>query len=180
MGVLTMEIKKMNKTLIENEKEVKRLTKQLEKAKEEKKTQKEYEKDLAKAVEHDCIECMKRNFEKEGFTNACINLQLVKTRQDIIKNVAESEVERQYLDDNYERIFNKVRKIYQNDEKAKQQIQEIILRKQLEEQQIQEEKDARFENGVKIFFNILKWIAIIIFAPIVLLFIFISMCAKNK
>lgn len=180
MGVLTMEIKKMNKTLIENEKEVKRLTKQLEKAKEEKKTQKEYEKDLAKAVEHDCIECMKRNFEKEGFTNACINLQLVKTRQDIIKNVAESEVERQYLDDNYERIFNKVRKIYQNDEKAKQQIQEIILRKQLEEQQIQEEKDARFENGVKIFFNILKWIAIIIFAPIALLFLFISMCAKNK
>ena len=60
-------------------------------------------------------------------------------------------------------------------------MQEVIKNKdKLLEQQIQEEKDLKFENGMKIFFNILKWIAIIIFAPIVLLFIFISMCAKGK
>ena len=140
MGVLTMEIEKMNKTIIENQKEVERLTKQLEKAKEEKKTQKEYERDLKIAVENDCINCMKRDFEKEGYTNACINLQLAKTRQDIIENVAESEIERQYLDNNYERIFNKVKRIYENDEKAKKGYLELETQKQLEEIQKQEEK----------------------------------------
>ena len=180
MGVLTMEIEKVNKNIVNNQKEVERLTKQLEKAKEEKKTQKEYERDLKKAVEHDCIECMRRDFEKEGFTNACINLQLVTTRQAILENVPESEIERQYLDDNYERIFNKVKKIYANNEKSKEQIQLLQNQKQIEEQQRQEEQDTKFENGIKIFFNILKWICIIIFAPIVFLFIFISMCAKGK
>ena len=140
MGVLTMEIEKMNKTIIENQKEVERLTKQLEKAKEEKKTQKEYERDLKIAVENDCINCMRRDFEKEGYTNACINLQLAKTRQDIIENVAESEIERQYLDNNYERIFNKVKRIYENDEKAKKRYLELETQKQLEEIQKQEEK----------------------------------------
>src|SRR5699024_8655564 len=100
MGVLTMEVKKLNKTIEENQKEAERLARQLERAKEEKKTRKEYERDIKKAVEHDCIECMKRDFEKEGFQNACINLQLVTTRQAILKNVAESEIERQYLDNN--------------------------------------------------------------------------------
>ena len=36
MGALTMEVEKMNKTIIENQKEVEKLTRQLEKAKEEK------------------------------------------------------------------------------------------------------------------------------------------------
>ena len=180
MGVLTMEVEKMNKTIIENQKQVEKLTRQLEKAKEEKRTQKEYERDLKKAVEHDCIQCMKRDFEEEGFTNACINLQLVTTRQSILENVPESEFERQYLDDNYERIFNKVKKIYANNEKSKQQIHQIELQKQFEKYQKQNESDEKFEKNVKTFFNILKWICIIIFAPIVLLFIFISMCAKGK
>ena len=180
MGVLTMEVKKLNKTIEENQKEAERLARQLERAKEEKKTRKEYERDIKKAVEHDCIECMKRDFEKEGFQNACINLQLVTTRQAILENVPESEIERQYLDDNYERIFNKVKKIYANNEKSKERIQLLKNQQQLEEQQIQEQQDTKFENGIKIFFKILKWICIIIFAPIVLLFIFISMCAKGK
>lgn len=180
MGALTMEVEKINKSIIENQKEVERLTKQLEKAKEEKKTEKEYEKDLKIAVENDLISTMKGYFEREPFQNACINLQLASTRQEILNNVSESEFERNWIDKNYERIYNKVRKIYENDMKAKQQIQNMILQKQLEEQQIQDEKDAKFEIGIKIFFSILKWIAIIIFAPIVLLFIFISMCAKGK
>lgn len=173
MGVLTMEMEKINKSMMDNQKEVEKLTKQLEKAKEEKKTQKEYQRDLKKAVEYDCINCMKDDFEKEGYTNACINLQLATTRQAILENIPESEFERQYLDDNYERFFNKVKRIYANDEKAKQQIQQINLQKQLKEEQ----KKNSFTNAVGL---ILKWILIIIFLPIVLLFIFISMCAKGK
>ena len=175
-----MEIEKVNKTMADNQKEVEKLTKQLEKAKEEKKTQKEYERDLKIAVENDLISTMKGYFEREPFQNACINLSLASTRQEILDNVPESEFERNQIDKNYERIFNKVKKIYENDMKAKQEIQNMILQEQLKQQQIENEKDAKFENGVKIFFDILKWICIIIFAPIVLLFIFISMCAKNK
>lgn len=180
MGVLTMEIEKVNKTMADNQKEVEKLTKQLEKAKEEKKTQKEYERDLKIAVENDLISTMKGYFEREPFQNACINLSLASTRQEILDNVPESEFERNWIDKNYERIFNKVKKIYENDMKAKQEIQNMILQEQLKQQQIENEKDAKFENGVRIFFNILKWICIIIFAPIVLLFIFISMCAKDR
>ena len=175
-----MEIEKVNKTMADNQKEVEKLTKQLEKAKEEKKTQKEYERDLKIAVENDLISTMKGYFEREPFQNACINLSLASTRQEILDNVPESEFERNQIDKNYERIFNKVKKIYENDMKAKQEIQNMILQEQLKQQQIENEKDAKFENGVKIFFDILKWICIIIFAPIVLLFIFISMCAKGK
>lgn len=182
MGVLTMEIEKMNKTIIENQKEVERLSRQLEKAKEEKKTQKEYERDLKKAVEHDCMECMKRDFEKEGFQNACINLQLVTTRQAILENVPESELERQYLDDNYERIFNKVKKIYANNEKARIQAEQL---------KAQQEEEARKNTtaykvlavlGVigLIILLILKWAVILGIGACIFVFILICMCAKDK
>lgn len=182
MGVLTMEIEKVNKNIINNQKEVERLTKQLEKAKEEKKTQKEYERDLKKAVEHDCIECMRRDIEKEGFTNACINLQLITTRQAILENVPESEFERQYLDDNYERIFNKVKKIYANNEKARIQAEQL---------KAQQEEEARKNTmaykvlatlgiiGLIILF-ILKWALIFGVGACVFVFILICMCAKDR
>lgn len=182
MGVLTMEVEKMNKTLIENQKKVEELTKQLEKAKEQKKTQKEYERGLKKAVEHDCIECMRRDFEKEGFTNACINLQLVTTRQAILENIPESEFERQYLDDNYERIFNKVKKIYANNEKAKMQAEQL---------KAQQEEQARKNTTVYkvlavlgviglIILLILKWALIFGVGACIFVFILICMCAKDR
>ena len=182
MGVLTMEVEKMNKTLIENQKKVEELTKQLEKAKEQKKTQKEYERGLKKAVEHDCIECMRRDFKKEGFTNACINLQLVTTRQAILENIPESELERQYLDDNYERIFNKVKKIYANNEKAKMQAEQL---------KAQQEEQARKNTTVYkvlavlgviglIILLILKWALIFGVGACIFVFILICMCAKDR
>lgn len=180
MGALTMKIEKVNKTITENQKQVERLTKQLEQAKEEKKNQREYEKDLKIAVENDLISTMKGYFEREPFHDACINLSLASTRQEILENVPESEFERNWVDKNYERVFNKVKKIYENDYKAKQQMQDMFFQKQLKQQQIQEEKDQKFENGVKIFFNILKWICIIIFLPIVLLFMLVYTFAKGK
>lgn len=182
MGVLTMEIEKMNKTIINNQKEVEKLTRQLEIAKEEKKTQKEYERDLKKAVEHDCIECMKRDFEKEGFQNACINLQLVTTRQAILKNVPESELERQYLDDNYERIFNKVKKIYANNEKAKMQVEQLKAQQEEEAQKNTTAYKVLAVLGVIgiIILLILKWAVILGIGACIFVFILICMCAKDK
>ena len=182
MGALTMEVEKMNKTIIENQKKVEKLTKQLEKAKEEKKTQKEYEKDLKKAVEHDCMECMKRDFEKEGFQNACINLQLVTTRQAILENVPESEFERQYLDDNYERIFNKVKKIYANNEKAKIQFDQLKAQQEEEARKNTTAYKVLATLGVigLIILLFLKWTLILGVGVCIFVFILICMCAKGK
>ena len=182
MGALTMEVKKLNKTIEDNQKQIEKLTRQLEIEKEKKKTQKEYERDLKKAVEHDCIECMKRDFEKEGFTNACINLQLITTRQAIIENVAESDIEAHYLDDNYERIFNKVKKIYANNEKAKMQAEQLKIQ--------QEEETRKNTTAYKILavlgvigliiLLILKWVVILGIGACIFIFILICMCAKGK
>ena len=177
-----MEIEKVNKTIIENQKEVEKLSRQLEKAKEEKKTRKEYERDLKKAVEHDCIECMKRDFEKEGFQNACINLQLVTTRQAILENVPESELERQYLDDNYERIFNKVKKIYANNEKAKMQVEQLKAQQEEEAQKNTTAYKVLAVLGVIgiIILLILKWAVILGVGACIFIFILICMCSKGK
>lgn len=182
MGALTMEVKKLNKTIEDNQKQIEKLTRQLEIEKEKKKTQKEYERDLKKAVEHDCIECMSEDFEKEGFTNACINLQLITTRQAIIKNVAESDIEVHYLDDNYERIFNKVKKIYANNEKAKMQAEQLKIQ--------QEEETRKNTTAYKILavlgvigliiLLILKWALILGIGACIFIFILICMCAKGK
>ena len=81
MGVLTMEMEKMNKTIVNNQKEVERLTRQLEKAKEEKKTQKEYEKDLKIALENDLYDSIDRVFERvlneNGTNETTLELALV-------------------------------------------------------------------------------------------------------
>lgn len=188
MGALTMEIEKVNRNLIDNQKKVEKLTKRLEQQKEEKKTQKEYERDLKIAVENDCINCMKRDFEKEGYKNACINLQLAKTRQDILDHVPESEFERNYLDKNYERIFNKVKKIYENDMKAQEQMQQLILKKQLEEQQVQQEQMKKSPAykillgiGVSglVLFALIKWALVFGIGACIIIFLVILGCSKK-
>ncbi len=195
MGALTMEIERLNKTIEQNQKEiqknqkeVEKLTRKLEQQKEEKKTQKEYERDLKIAIENDCINCMKRDFEKEGYRNACINLQLAKTRQDILDHVPESEFERNYLDKNYERIFNKVKKIYENDMKAQEQMQQLILEKQLEEQQVQQEQMKKSPAykillGICItglvLFTLMKWDLILGIGACIIIFLVILGCSKK-
>ena len=182
MGVLTMEMEKINKTIIDNQKEVERLTKQLEKAKEEKKTQKEYEKDLKIALENDLYDSIDRVFERtlseNGTNETTLELALLEyykadVRTACINEFGTNEIEKRYLDKIYDKTLKRVYNKWKNHVQY-YQIQETT------KQQKQEEQDAKFENGVKIFFNILKWICIIIFAPIVLLFIFISMCAKDR
>ena len=182
MGAITMEIEKLNKTMVENQKEVEKLTRQLEKSKEEKKAQREYERDLKIAVENDLISTMKGYFEREPFQNACINLQLLSTRQEILDNVPESEFERSWVDKNYERIFNKVKKIYSNNEKAKLEYEQLKM--QQEEELIQNTTSYKVFIVLSIvgfiLFLAIKWFLIVGIGATVLLFIFLSMCAKGK
>ena len=180
MGVLTMEMEKVNKTLEKNQKKVDELEKKLNRERKEKEKLKEYNKDIMKAVELDCYNYLKNEFDEQGYEKACINLQLTTIRNEIIKKVGTTTVEKQYLEQNYEKIFAKVKKIFENDKKAKNQIENIELQEKLKEEQIAEEKENRFIRICNAIGFIIKWSLIILFAPIVLLFIFISICAKGR
>ena len=159
--------------------------------------EKEYRKTNKKAIEKDLLIACKNNmrdsfdrvferaFNENGTNETTLQIALlqfynVENRNAYIAEFGKSTVEYDFLNEVYDKtlktVYNKWKKhveYCQFQDNIKQQEE---LQKQLE----QEEKDTKFENGVKIFFNILKWIAIIIFAPIVLLFIFISMCAKDR
>lgn len=112
--------------------EAEKLAKKLEYARQEKEQKREYERDLKKAVEKDCIQCFKRCFEREGYKKALYHLQLAETRKDILQNIPESESEFDYLDNNYERILNKVKKIYENDQNAKNELLTQQLKEELQ------------------------------------------------
>lgn len=190
--------------LVLNEKEL-LLMKDIEKEKSktpdekmsDKLAEKEYRKTNKKAIEKDSLIACKNNmrdsfdrvFErafKENGTNettlqiALLQFYKVENRNAYIAEFGKSTVERDYLNEVYDKtlktVYNKWKnhlEYYHFQDNIKQQEE---LQKQLE----QDEKDAKFERNVTIVFSILKWICIIIFAPIVLLFIFISMCAKGK
>lgn len=171
MGIIS-EVQKIKKEYkqakMETEKatkKVKELTKKLEVAKEEKQNKREYERDLKKAVKDDLITTFQRCFDRDGLRKGYLNLSLKATRDEILENVPENDLEGHYVDDNYERILNKVKKIYENDQKAKEELQKIELQKQLttalDQQRIQQEKKKKEEKKLDIFYlltNLFFWI----------------------
>lgn len=180
MGVLTMEIEKVNKTIVDNQKEVERLQRQLERAKEEKENKKQYERDLKIAVENDLKNCFYNCFEREGLKKGLINLSLKATRDEIIENVGENEIERNFIDNNYEKILNKVKKVYENDQKAKNTILAYQLQQQQIKEQEQEKKNQKWIIAFNIIGNIFKWFFIILFGGIYLIFKFVSDLANGR
>lgn len=195
MGVLTMEIEKVNKTIVDNQKEVEKLQRQLERAKEKKENQKQYEKDLHIAIENDLKNCFYNCFEREGLEKGLINLSLKITRDEVIQNVGENEFERNFIDNNYERVLSKVKKVYENDQKAKNIIIAYKLQQQQEQQrreteQEQEQEQTKQEKSNKrwntfeaichILGNILKWTCLILFGGIYLIFKFMSDLSKGR
>lgn len=133
-----------------------------------------------KSAKEELERCFCNSFEKYGTQTAILGLSLKNTRDDILSHIPESRIEYDYLNENYEKILNKIKKIYTNDEKAKMQLQQIEIQKQIEQEQLQREKDEKFERTCNAIGSILKWTLIIIFAPIILLFMFIAGLAKGK
>lgn len=124
-------------------------------------------------------------FEQNGINETSLEVTLlqyynVNTRNNYIKEFGKNTAQRNYLEKNYDKILKQVYNKWKKHVEYYKLQENIEQQKELEKQLQQELKDAKFERNVKIFFNILKWICIIIFAPIVLLFIFISMCAKDR
>ncbi len=140
-------------------KKAEQLAKKLEQEREKKQQKREYERDITKAVEKDCIQCMRKCFEREGCQKAFYYLQLSETRNDILQHVPESQQEYDYLDSNYERILNKVKKQYENNQKAKayfltEQLKEVQKQKEIEEAEQQKKQETK-----NIFFNIIAFLA---------------------
>lgn len=133
-----------------------------------------------KSAKEELERCFCNSFEKYGTQTAILGLSLKNTRDDILSHIPESRIEYDYLNENYEKILNKIKKIYINDEKAKMQLQQIKTQKQIEQEQLQRAKDEKFERTCNTIGLILKWSLIIIFAPIILLFMFIAGLAKGK
>ena len=169
MGVLTMKSKKMNKTIIDN--------------------QKEYERELNIAIKNELYNSMDRIFEnsfnENGANETTLQITLlqfykIENRNAYILEFGKTTIERDYLNGIYDKTLKTVYNKWKNHIEYCQFQNNVKKQEELQTQLEQDEKDAKFENGVRIFFNILKWICITIFAPIVLLFIFISMCAKDR
>lgn len=176
MGLITevqelkSEYKKARKEAEQATKKAEELQKKLDKKNEEKEEQKKYEKDLKKAVENDLITTFERCFERDGLEKGYINLRLKSTRDEILKNIPEGDQEWHYLNDNYEKILNKVKKIYENDKKAKEELMQNVLSKQLEQQKIKQEEKQKQEKKtnlyitlINIFFLLVNPITIILF-----------------
>lgn len=107
------------------QKQVDKLQKQLEQEKEKKKNERQYEKDIYKAVEQDLMSTFCRTFEKEGMAKGFLNLSLKITRDEILAHVAESDIEWHWINNNYERILNRTKKIYENDRKAQEELEKL-------------------------------------------------------
>lgn len=164
------EYKRAQKEAEQAAKKAEQLAKKLEQAREEKQQKREYERDITKAVEKDCIQCMRRCFEREGYQKAFYHLQLVETRNDILQHVSESQQEYDYLDNNYEKILNKVKKQYENDQKAKayfltEQLKKVQKQKEMQEAEVQKQKEIEEAKQQKkqetknIFFNLIVFLA---------------------
>lgn len=153
------EYKRAQKEAEQATKKAEQLAKKLEQAREEKQQKREYERDLAKAVEKDCVQCMRRCFDREGYQKAFYHLQLSKTRNDILQHIPESQKEYDYLDNNYEKILNRVKKQYENDQKAKayfltEQLKEVQKQKEIKEAEQQKKQETK-----NIFFNLIVFLA---------------------
>lgn len=105
----------------------------------------------------------------KDYKSGYINLSLVTTRKEIIENVAESTIERDYIYNNYEKILNKVKKIYENDEKAKNAYLHMKMQEQINQYTEQQKKEQKKIIIQTLLINIFKTIC----SPIGLILFFL-------
>lgn len=138
-------------------------------------------KDLLLSCENDLCDSIDRVFKKvinESETKeTTLELTLLQyykleTREACIAEFGKTVIEQNHLEKVYDKILKQVYNKWKNHVKYCKVQEEI--------NQQQEAQDTKFERNVRTFFSVLKWICIIIFAPIVLLFMFIYICAKDR
>ena len=108
----------------------------------------------------------------------------IENRDMLIKSIAKSEMEGDYLETNYNKILNEVIKKYELNEQYKEAQEKEIAQKYVEEMtptwEAERKKKERNENIITFFrvlWIIIKWIFIILFGGIYLLLKFICTLA---
>lgn len=112
--------------------EAEKLAKKLEYARQEKEQKREYERDIKKAIEKDFIKDLQIYINKNNYKKSFIDLYTIETRTNIINKFAKNDFEFDYINENYERILNKVKKIYENDQNAKNELLTQQLKEELQ------------------------------------------------
>lgn len=114
----------------ELQKKVNALTKKLERAEQ----LKEYQKDQYKAIENELKDIFKQEFNilidendkslkyKDNINKKYFELKTIKKMDEIIKGLATTDLEGHFLEDNYIKILDKIYKRYDEDIKAKEQL----------------------------------------------------------
>lgn len=113
-------------------KKAEELAKKLEYARQEKENKKEYERDIKKAIENDFIIELKNYINKNGYEKAKNDLYLLEVRTNLIDKFTKNDFEYDFLNNDYEKIINKVKKIYENDQNAKNKILTQQLKEELQ------------------------------------------------
>lgn len=163
----------------EHKKEIEKI----QRKKEQEAERKQYEKDLLLACKRELKDRFEQDFNLQG-VKAKYNFYNIATRDTIIKSIAKSEAEGDYLETNYNKILNEVIKKYELNEQYKEEQEKEIAQKYVEEMtptwEAERKKKERNEN-IMTFFRVLwliiKWVFIILFGGIYLLLKFICTLA---
>ena len=168
--VYIMEYKQRLNEQKQREKEkIKKEIKAIQHKKETDKEFKEYEKGLIIACKRELKDRFEIEFRNQG-TNAKYYFYNAENRDAIIKTIAKSELEGDYLEDNYNKILNSVIKKYELNEEYNEQQRKLEALEYAEKMRPQLEKEAKQEKTK----NILENLFLLIFGhPIILLFIII-------
>lgn len=157
----------------------------IQRKKEQQAEQKQYEKDLILACKRELKERFEEDFRLQGL-KAKYNFYNVTNRDTIIKSIAKSEMEGNYLETNYNKILNETIKKYELNEQYKTEKEKEIAKQYVEEMtpiwEKEQRKKEQKENAMtflKLLWLIIKWVFIIFFGGIFLLLKFISALADR-
>jgi hypothetical protein len=179
-----MEIKEKNKQ--KEQEKIKKKLKEIEEKKTQAKEQKEYEKDLLIACKNELASEFDKKIEEFGFDKK-YELFSIMLRKELINKIAKKATERDYLENNYEKILNSTIKKYELNEKYKEEKAKEDLREYNEKMQpILEEEKRKEEKKEKTLFilfkiwGVIKWIFVGIFTIILLFLKSLSDLSKGK
>lgn len=166
----------------EHKKEIEKI----QRKKEQEAEKKQYEKDLLLACKKELKQRFEQDFALQGI-KAKYNFYSVSTRDNIIKSIAKSEMEGDYLETIYNKILNETIKKYELNEQYKEEKQKEIAQQYIEEMtpiwEKEQRKKEQKENAMtflKFLWIIIKWVFIIVFGGIFLLLKFISALADRN
>jgi hypothetical protein len=158
------------KNMEEREKKIKSIMRK----KEQEKEFKEYEKTIVLSIKQDLRNEFEKEFELQGLKAKYYFFNIEK-RNSLIKKLAKTTQEQDYLESNYSKILNEIIKKYELHEKYKEQETQEIIQEEIEKNRDQWEKEAKAKRTehfiVKVLLFPIEHIFITLFVIIAIFFI---------